>query len=75
MLYKGYYIQILEWGKWCLLSSYAWSAKKVKYIALFWLTDWGSPCYCAGGSTASIALDLAKFEIDLRKRYRKYYEN
>jgi len=86
MLYKDYCIQIWksDWvgrricGEWYQLDGHAWNAAEVaktsKYIALFRRIDY--TCYgCIGGLTPSIALDLAKFSIDLRKQYKGYYEN
>jgi hypothetical protein len=81
MLYKDYCIIIwkTDWigrkigGEWYSLASHAWNAsqeaKSCKYIALFRRIDYS--CYgCAGGSTPLIALDLAKFSINLRKNIR-----
>lgn len=78
MLYKGYSIQIWksEWigkridGLWYSLNAYSYReidrwATKYKYVAL---VDEINPLRSReiwGGSTPLIALDLAKFSIDL----------
>ena len=87
MLYKGYSIQIWqsEWigkridGVWYLLNGYSYLeidkwATKYKYVAL---VDEDNPRRSReiwGGSTPLIALDLAKFSIDLKLSNRQRWD-
>ncbi|MEG4516495.1 MULTISPECIES: hypothetical protein [unclassified Microcoleus] len=95
MLYKGYSIEIWksEWigkrisGLWYCLNGYSYReidkwATKYKYVALVDEINTQRSQEIWGGSTPLIALDLAKFSIDLNlanyerwdveERFRRY---
>lgn len=87
MLYKGYSIEIWksEWigkridGLWYSLNGYSYRevdkwARKYKYVALVDEINPQRSREIWGGSTPLIALDLAKFSIDLELTNRQRWD-
>jgi len=87
MLYKGHSIEIWksEWidkridGVWYSLHSYCyldrrWPTKDCKYIAIVDEINPQRTCEIWGGSSPAIALDLARFSIDLKLSNRQRWD-
>jgi hypothetical protein len=87
MLYKNYQIKLWksEWigkrieGEWYCLNGFGYLeidkwAKRHKYIALVDEINPQRAREIWGGSTPLIALDLAKFSIDLRESNRRSFD-